>query len=31
VVASGEQPARGKKRRQIPSAGPTHDQNIIAR
>jgi hypothetical protein len=31
VIASGEQLARGEKRRQISSASPTHDQNVIAR
>jgi hypothetical protein len=31
VVASGEQPARGEKRRQIPPAAPAHDQDVMAR
>jgi hypothetical protein len=31
VVASGQQLARGKERRQIPSAGPAHDQDVAAR
>jgi hypothetical protein len=31
VVASGEQRARGKERRQVPSPGPAHDQNIKTR